>query len=151
LPGNLLYSALRWEASAMRPLPAAVLCSSIVLIAGCGTASSPRDAAGVRAMYRSIGLDASAGAFTDVCRSYMDAPLRAQVERANDDCTASSSTSKLERWAEKVRLSKIESGTRIVVSGDEALVYDAAEPERALYGAGQWRLAEAPELATAAR
>jgi hypothetical protein len=130
----------------MRPLLAAVLCSSIVLIAGCGTASSPRDAAGVRAMYRSIGLDASAGAFTDVCRSYMDSPLRAQVERANDDCTTSSSTSKLERWAEKIRLSKIKSGTRIVVSGDEALVYDAAKPERALYGAGQWRLAEAPEL-----
>jgi hypothetical protein len=130
----------------MRPLLAAVLCSTIVLIAACGTASSPRDAAGVREMYRSIGLDASAGAFTDVCRSYMDAPLRAQVERANDDCTTSSSTSKLERWAEKIRLSKIKSRTRIIISGDEALVYDAAEPERALYGAGQWRLAEAPEL-----
>jgi hypothetical protein len=130
----------------MRPLLAAVLCSSIVLIAACGTASSPRDAAGVRAMYRSIGLDASAGAFTDVCRSYMDLPLRAQVERADEDCTTSSSTSRLERWAEKIRLSKIKSATRIVVSGDEALVYDAAEPERALYGAGQWRLAEAPEL-----
>jgi hypothetical protein len=103
----------------MRHLLAAVLCSSIVLIAACGTSSSPRDAAGVRAMYRSIGLDASAGAFTDVCRSYMDAPLRARVERANDDCTTSSSTSKLERWAEKIRLSKIKSGTRIVVSGDE--------------------------------
>jgi hypothetical protein len=130
----------------MRALLAAVLCFSIVLIAGCGTANSPRDAAGVRAMYRSIGLDASAGAFTDVCHSYMDSPLRAKVERANDDCTTSSSTSRLERWAEKIRLSKIKSGTRIVVSGDEALVYDAAEPERALYGAGQWRLAEAPEL-----
>ena len=134
----------------MRPLRAAALCSSIVLVAGCGTASSPRDAAGVRAMYRSIGLDASAGAFTDVCRSYMDAPLRAQVERANDDCTTSSSTSRLERWAEKIRLSKIKSGTRIVVAGHEALVYDAAKPEKALYTAGQWRLAEAPELVTTA-
>jgi hypothetical protein len=98
-------------------------------------------------MYRSIGLDASAGAFSDVCRSYMDEPLRDQVQRLNDDClTSSSSISKLEHWAEKIRLSKIKSGTRIVVSGEQALVYDGVGPEKVLYSAGQWRLAEVPEL-----
>jgi hypothetical protein len=100
-------------------------------------------------MYRSIGLDASAGAFSDVCRSYMDEPLRDQVQRLNDDCmTSSNSISKLEHWAEKVRLSKVKSGTRIVVSGKQALVYDGVWPEKALYSAGQWRLAEVPELTT---
>ena len=73
-------------------------------------------------------------------------PLRIEVERTNDGCTTSSSTSKLERWAEKIRLSKIESGTRIVVSADQALVYDGAQPEQAVYTSGQWRLARAPEL-----
>jgi len=125
---------------------AAVLCCAVTLLGGCGGASSPRDADGVRAMYRSIGLDASSGAFLDICRSYMDEPLRIEVERSNDGCTTSSSTSRLERWAEKVRLSKIKSGTRIVVSGDEALVYDGAKPEQAVYASGQWRLARAPQL-----
>jgi hypothetical protein len=129
---------------------AAAVCCSAALLGGCGGASAPRDAAGVRAMYRSIGLDASSGAFLDVCRSYMDEPLRVAVERANDHCTTSSSTSGLERWAEKIRLSKIKPGTRIVVSGDEALIYDAAQPEKAMYISGQWRLAQAPELSAPA-
>jgi hypothetical protein len=130
----------------MRRIPTATVCASLVLIAGCGTASSPRDAAGVRAMYRSIGLDASAGDFIDVCRSYMVQPLRGEVSRSNHGCVAASSTSKLERWAEKIRLSKVKSGTRIVVSGHEALVDDATRPERALYVDGQWQLSEVPEL-----
>jgi hypothetical protein len=135
----------------MRCPRSAILCCSVVLIAGCGGASAPRNASGVRAMYRSIGLDASAGAFGDVCRSYMDEPLRGQVQDANDDCSTSSSTSRLERWAEKIRLSKVKSGTRILVSGQQALVYDGAKPEKALYTAGQWRLAEVPELSPTAR
>jgi hypothetical protein len=129
---------------------AAALCCSVALLGGCGGASAPRDAAGVRAMYRSIGLDASSGAFLDICRSYMDELLRVAVERDNDHCTTSSSTSRLERWAEKIRLSKIKPGTRIVVSGDEALIDDAAQPERAVYSSGQWRLAQAPELSAPA-
>jgi hypothetical protein len=124
-----------------------VFCTA-ALLGGCGGASAPRDAAGVRAMYRSIGLDASSGAFLDVCRSYMDEPLRIAVERSNDHCTTSSSTSKLERWAEKIRLSKIKPETRIVVSGAEALVYDGTQPERAVYTSGQWRLAQAPALSS---
>jgi hypothetical protein len=130
----------------MRHAGAAILCTSLLVLAGCGSASAPQTANGVRAMYRSIGLDASDGAFTDICRSYMDEVLRISVERSNDHCTTSSSTSKLERWAEKIRLSKVGSGTRVVVSGTQALVYDGAEPERAVYASGQWRLAEAPEL-----
>jgi hypothetical protein len=53
-----------------------------------------------------------------------------------------------ERWAEKVRLSKVKARTRIVLSGDQALVYDGGEPETALYAHGQWVLAEVPELTT---
>ena len=97
-------------------------------------------------MYRSVGLDAGAGDFTDVCRSYMDEPLREEVRRSNDNCSTSSSTSSLERWAEKIRLSKVKAGTSIVVSGHVALIHDGAEPERALYVNGQWLLAEVPEL-----
>jgi hypothetical protein len=140
---RLRPSAKLWH---MRVPGAAVLCCAVALLGGCGGASSPRDADGVRAMYRSIGLDASSGAFLDICRSYMNEPLRIEVERTNDGCTASSSTSRLERWAEKVRLSKIKTGTRIVVSGDEALIYDAGQPEMAMYTSGQWRLARAPGL-----
>lgn len=99
-------------------------------------------------MYRSIGLDAGAGAFTDICRSYMDPRLREEVKKADNDCTTANYTSKLERWAEKVRLSKIKVSTRIVLAGDQALVYDASEPETAVYLQGEWVLANVPELAT---
>ncbi len=129
-----------------RPGTLLAVCASAALIAGCSSANAPETAAGVRAMYRSIGLDAGAGDFADVCRSLMDEPLRAEARRANNDCTPASSTSSLERWAEKIRLSKVGTGTRIVVSGNEALVYDGAEPERAVYVGGQWLLAQAPEL-----
>ncbi len=113
---------------------------SAALIAGCGAASEPRSAAGVRAMYRSIGLDASSGEFNDICRSYMDPRLRAEFEPTQRNCLATS----FERWAEKIRVPGLAAGTRIVVSGGEALVYRTAKPEKALYLAGQWRLAEVP-------
>lgn len=130
---------------------AALLCAATVLLAGCSGANAPENAAGVRAMYRSIGLDAGAGDFTDVCRSLMDEPLRAQVRRANDNCTTGNSTSALERWAEKIRLAKVGARTRIVLSGREALIYDGAKPERALYVNGQWLMSQAPELTAPAR
>jgi hypothetical protein len=130
----------------MSRLGTALLCAAIALLAGCGGANAPEDVAGVRAMYRSIGLDAGAGDFIDVCRSLLDEPLRARVKRSNHNCSTASSTSVLERWAEKVRLAKVSARTRIVLAGDEALVYDGAEPERARYVGGQWLLAEAPEL-----
>jgi hypothetical protein len=125
----------------------AALCVSMLALAGCSSASAPQNVAGVRAMYRSIGLDAGAGDFIDICRSYMDPALSAAVKRTNNDCSAASSTSRLERWAEKVRLSKVRAATRIAVSGQQALVYDAGKPERAVYVKGQWLLAEVPELA----
>ena len=133
----------------MRSLLVAALCASSAVLAGCSGASAPQSVAGVRAMYRSIGLDAGSGDFSDVCRSYMDAALRDEVKRSNDDCTTSNATSRLERWAEKVRLSKVNAGTRIVLSGDQARVYDGAAPESAHYIHGQWQLAEVPELTAA--
>jgi hypothetical protein len=93
-------------------------------------------------MYRSIGIDASSSDFGDICESYMDEQLRNELEPVSKNCF----TSRFEHWAEKVRLSKIRPGTRIVVSGHEALVYDGAKPEKALYVVGQWRLGEVPEL-----
>lgn len=129
------------------PYPQAlILCSAAVLLAGCSQVSSPKTVSGVWDMYRSIGVDDSSGNFTDICDSYMDEPLRATVERTNHDCTTSSTLSTLERWAEKVRLSKIKPQTKIIVSGGEALVYDGTMPERVLYRAGQWRLTDVPEL-----
>jgi hypothetical protein len=116
----------------------------MALIAGCGAASSPQNVAGVRAMYRYIGIDASAGSFSEICESYMDERLRNKLEPLTKDCT----TSRFEHWAEKVRLSKIRPGTRIVISGREALVYDGVKPEKVSYIAGQWRLAEVPEMIT---
>ena len=127
----------------MRRLTPVALCCAAALISGCSTASSPRDVAGVRAMYRSIGIDASAGNWPDICMSYMDAPLRDRVEAASKGCYSS----RLERWAEKVRLSKLTPATRIVLSRSRAVVYDGARPEIALYTAGEWRLDEVPELA----
>lgn len=119
---------------------------SAALIAGCGAASEPHSATGVRAMYRSIGLDASSGEFVDVCHSYMDQQLRAEFEPVQKNCL----TTSFERWAEKIRVPGLGSSTRIVVSGHEALVYRTAKPEKpekpekAIYLAGQWRLAEVP-------
>jgi hypothetical protein len=117
-----------------------------VLLAGCSSASSPENIDGVRALYRYIGIESSAGNFSDICQADMDNPLRSEVRRSNNDCLTSSSTSSLERWAEKLRLSKFKAATRIVISGHEALVYDGVKPEKVLYIAGQWRLAEVPEL-----
>lgn len=111
-----------------------------MLIAGCGTASSPKDTAGVRAMYRSIGLDASSGEFSEICQSYMDRQLRAAFNPSQKNCL----TTSFERWAEKIRAPGLVPSTRIVLSGDEAWVYRAAKPERAVYDAGQWLLAEVP-------
>ncbi len=93
-------------------------------------------------MYRSIGIDASAGNWPDICMSYMDERLRDRVEAASRGCYSS----RVERWAEKVRLSKITSATRIVMSRSQAVVYDGARPEVAVYTAGEWRLNEVPEL-----
>ncbi len=118
----------------------------MVLVSGCSSASAPQTAAGVRAMYRSIGLDAGGGDFIDICRSYMDPALSDIVKRANNNCSTANFTSRLERWAEKIRLSKVRASTGIVVSGHEALVADAGTPERAVYAGGQWLLAEVPEL-----
>ena len=72
----------------------------------------------------------------------MDELLRNELNPLSKGC----STARFEHWAEKVRLSKIRPNTRIVLSGHEALIYDGVKPERALYAAGQWRLAESPEL-----
>jgi hypothetical protein len=135
----------------MSRLGTAVLCVSIVFLAGCSGASSPQNVSGVRAMYRSIGLDAGAGDFIDICHSYMDEALSNEVKRSNNNCTTANSSSRLERWAEKIRLSKVGAATRIVVRGHEALVYDSAKPEEAAYVNGQWRLSEVPELTLAQR
>jgi hypothetical protein len=125
-----------------RLLVSLTVCCVAVSIAGCGTASSPRDVAGVRAMYRSIGIDASAGNWSDICMSYMDAALRKRGEALGRGCFSPS----LERWAEKVRLSKLTPTTRIAISGSRAVIYDGTRPEAALYTAGEWRLQEVPEL-----
>jgi hypothetical protein len=93
-------------------------------------------------MYRSIGIDASSSNFGDICTSYMDDRLRDELAPVSKGCF----TRTFEHWAEKVRLSKINTGTRVVVTGRRALVYDGAEPEKALYIEGQWRLAEVPEI-----
>jgi hypothetical protein len=130
----------------MSRLGMALLCALLLVLGGCSAAKSPENAAGVRSMYRSIGLDAGAGDFIDICRSYMQGGLSEQVKRANNDCSTGSSTSTLERWAEKVRLSKVKESTRIVMSGATALVFDGAQPERAVYVGGQWLLAAVPQL-----
>lgn len=93
-------------------------------------------------MYRSIGIDASSGEFGDICQSYMDERLRSELKPLRRNCFSS----RFEHWAEGIRLSKIRSGTQIVVSEGQALIYDGAEPERALYIEGQWRLDEAPAI-----
>jgi len=134
----------------MRRRLAATLFAAVAVLTGCSSASSPQTASGVRAMYRSIGLDAGAGDFTDVCRTYMDASLRDEIKKADNDCTTASYSSELERWAEKVRLSRVKASTRIILSGDRALVYDDTEPEAVLYIHGQWVLADVPELTATA-
>jgi hypothetical protein len=122
---------------------AAATCCAIAWLVGCSAASSPQDVAGVRAMYRDIGIDASSSNFGDICETYMDEQLRKELEPVSKNCFSS----RFEKWAERVRLSKITSATRIMVSGRQALVYDGATPERAQYLGGQWRLSEVPALA----
>jgi hypothetical protein len=87
-------------------------------------------------------LVASSGNFGDICQSYIDERLRSELKPLSRNCFSS----RVEHWAEGIRLSKIRPSTRMVVSGGQALVYDGAEPERALYIAGQWRLDEAPAI-----
>ncbi len=97
-------------------------------------------------MYRSIGVDASSGYFTDICQTYMDSELRRELQPVSRACF----TTRFEHWAEKVRLSKVTPATSIVVTGHEAVVYDGARPERVVYVGGHWRLAEVPEISMGA-
>jgi hypothetical protein len=136
----------RWQKQTKWLAPA-MLCSSALLMFACSGAHSPENATGVRALYRSVGLDASGGAFNDICLTYMDEQLRDKLKAAGTRCAAGT----FERWAEKVRRSNVAPGIRIVVSGPEAVVYDGVEPERAVYAEGQWRLADVPELTTPRR
>jgi hypothetical protein len=145
--GEAPGGVVRESRLAPRAQAVVLFASAVLLVAGCGTANTPETAAGVRAMYRSIGIDASAANYSDICHSYMDEQLRGELEPLNKKCF----TSTFEHWAEKVWLSKIKSQTRIVVAGDEATVYDGAKPERALYIDGQWRLAEVPEITASQR
>ncbi len=126
---------------------AAALCCAALLLIGCRQARSPETVAGVRALYRSIGIAASSGNFVEICQADIDARLRSELEPLRKYCF----TRTFERWAEKVRLSKIKTGTRIVLSGHEARIYDGAQPEKALYNDGEWRLDEAPEIAPSRR
>lgn len=111
--------------SRMPRLGPTIVCCSVALVAGCRAASSPHNVAGVRAMYRSIGIDASSGNFRDICESYMDEQLRNELQPLSKNCF----TRRFERWAEGVRLSKVGSGTRIVVSEREALVLAGRSPK----------------------
>jgi hypothetical protein len=113
------------------------------LVTGCAGASAPENVVGVRALYRSIGIDASSGDFTDICRTYMTGGLREELVTLHKPCSPGSA---VERWAEKVRVAKV--GTaRIALSGTRALVRDGSGREVALYENGQWRLDEVPEIA----
>jgi hypothetical protein len=116
-------------------------CSALLLVA-CSAAHSPENVTGVRALYRSVGLDASGGAYNDICMTYMDEQLRDKLKAAGIPCAAGT----FERWAEKVRRLNVATGIRIVVSGREAVVYDGVETERTIYTGGQWRLADVPQL-----
>jgi len=113
-----------------------------LLIGGCSTAAVPRDPSGVRTLYRGIGIDAGVGDPQDICRSYLAAPLRREVERQRYACLGT----RVERWSEKVRRAKVKATTQIVVTGTTALIYDGTPPERAVYVSGRWLLADAPEL-----
>jgi hypothetical protein len=54
-----------------------------------------------------LSIYVSAGNFNDICQADMDSQLRSRVKRTDNDCSTSNSTSSLERWAEKIRLSKV--------------------------------------------
>lgn len=125
-------------------LCAPVLLCTASLACGCSAANVPLSEGGVRAFYRSIGLEASAGNFGGICRTYTDRRLRAELSPASRKCYSRT----FERWAEKVRLSKIKPGTRIVLTGREATIYDGSPPEKVVYTGGEWRLAAVPEIAS---
>ncbi len=124
------------------PLGACAICCSVLLASGCHGASAPLSESGVRAMYRSIGIEASAGNFGQICSTYTDQRLRAELSPPSKKCY----TRTFERWAEKVRLSKVTPATAIIITGREATVYDGRPPEQAVYVDGEWRLAIAPEI-----
>jgi hypothetical protein len=131
-----------WHART-HPLGLLAAVCAMALVTGCVAANAPENVVGVRALYRSIGIDASAGNFTDICRTYMTGRLREQLILLHKPCSGSA----VERWAERVRLAKVGTAARIAVSGRRALVYDGAWREVALYENGQWRLDEVPEIA----
>jgi hypothetical protein len=127
------------------PLPTAVILVVAMLAAlvGCGsTTSEPPSVAGVMAMYRAIDANASKGNFADICQHYFDARFQAEVKAFRRDCPTILS----ERWAERVRASRVGVATKVSISGREALIYDGGtKPEKALYVGSRWVLTEAPE------
>lgn len=132
-----------WHRRTRRSLEVAGICCAVTLMIGCSGASAPENVAGLRAVYRSIGIDASAGNFTGICQTYLSSHLRQKLIALHRPCSQAT----IERWAERVRVAKVGPTILIVVKGARASVYDGATPEQASYIDGEWRLTEVPELA----
>lgn len=124
-----------------RAFVAVIACA---FVAGCGSTAPTQQAptvAGVRAMYRAVDAEAHAGHYATVCQRYMGERLQGEFKAFGKDCQRFMA----ELWAEGARLARVGPGTRVVVSGDSALVYDGVTPEKVLYVAGHWVLSESPE------
>ncbi len=94
----------------------------------------------VRALFVAAAADGRAGNFKAVCDQDYSGLLKELDYLFKADCERDLK----EEWAEGVQLAHVGPGTRIVISGKSATVFDGGSPDRAYLTQIGWKLVEGP-------
>ena len=118
----------------------ASIASTSALI-GCGRQSrESRAEAEVRTLFATVAAEGRTHNFARICQDEMIGLLRELDYLVGGNCAKDLAA----EWAEGVQLSTIGHGTRIVVTGNKATVYDGPSPDSAMRVNGVWQMAELP-------
>jgi hypothetical protein len=122
-------------------LVASLTTSYAVVAIGCGSQSATSHAQSeVRALFMAAAADGRGGNFEAICDQDYSGLLKQLDYLFKADCPRDLKA----EWAEGVQLAHVGSGTRIVVSGKNATVFDGGSPDRAYRTQSGWKLVEAP-------
>jgi hypothetical protein len=122
-------------------LAASVTTSCALVAIGCGGQSASSHAQSeVRALFMAATADGRARNFKAICDQDYSGLLKELEYLFKGDCPRDLK----EEWAEGVQLAHVGSGTRIVVSGKNATVFDGGSPDRAYLTQRGWKLVETP-------
>ncbi len=94
----------------------------------------------MRALFGAVAADGRAHNFARICTVDMSEVLPELDYLVGGNCTKDMAAD----WREGVQLSKMGPGTRVIVTGDTAVVFDGPAPDRTVRMNGRWQLAEFP-------